>query len=162
MRSVPDKGDVVFIKLYEPSDEIVAAGVVGKRPDQIVALAGAHCNRSDRTGLSMGEHCANLCLDNRQAAAESGVRVRIKSDRGRGTRIIIADIDYLEGAIYTGVLLAPIHSVRPNRSSGVNCAVTVPVRGLGAKNRRVLNTRTIWELTDAHAPPRLVSAYPKP
>jgi len=76
--------------------------------------------------------------------------------------ITIDDIDYLEGAIYTGILVVPVSSVRDNPPWGVNCTVIVPVRGLGEKHARVVNMRTAWLLTSGADPPRLVNAYLKP
>jgi hypothetical protein len=73
--------------------------------------------------------------------------------------ITIRDIRYLESAIETGVLIAPISGVRLRHPYGVHCEVRVPVRGLGAKSGRVVEVRTAWELTDASAAPRLINAY---
>jgi hypothetical protein len=76
--------------------------------------------------------------------------------------ITIDAIDYLEGAIHTGILLAPVSAVRDNQPWGMNCSVVVPVRGLGEKSERVVNMRTVWLLADDASPPRLVNAYLKP
>lgn len=76
--------------------------------------------------------------------------------------ITIRDIGYLEGAIQTGVLMAPISGVRIRPPYGVHCEVRVPVRGLGAKAGRVIEVRTAWELADADAAPRLVTAFLRP
>jgi len=76
--------------------------------------------------------------------------------------ITIEDIDYLQGAIQTGVLVVPISSVRDKSPWGMNCVVTVPVRGLGKKDDRVVNVRTAWRLAGPGAPPQLASAYCKP
>lgn len=76
--------------------------------------------------------------------------------------ITIADIDYLEVAIQEGVLRASIGSVRDNSPYGVNCVVDFPVGGRGEKSGRTVDVRTVWELTGAGAPPRLVTAYPRP
>lgn len=73
--------------------------------------------------------------------------------------ITIRDIDYLEGAIQTGILMAPISGVRVRPPYGVHCEVRVPVRGLGAKSGRVIEVRTVWELTDPDTAPRLINAY---
>ena len=76
--------------------------------------------------------------------------------------IKIEDIDYLEGAIQTGILVVPISSARHNPPWGVNCVVMVPVRGLGGKSGRVVNVRTAWALKSPSVSPRLASAFPKP
>jgi hypothetical protein len=76
--------------------------------------------------------------------------------------IALPNIDYLEGAIQTGILLAPGGSVRDKSPWGINCTVMVPVRGLGEKNDRVVNVKTAWRLAGPGAPPQLVSAYCKP
>jgi hypothetical protein len=76
--------------------------------------------------------------------------------------ITIADIDYLEVAIRAGVRRQRISQVRDNSPYGINCVVEVPVRGIGSKNGRVIDVRTVWELTDRRARPRLVSAFPRP
>ena len=104
----------------------------------------------------MREKLTGYSLD---SAHESG------GPKARGFELIlgitIRDIDYLEGAIQTGVLLAPISGVRVRPPYGVHCEVRVSVRGLGGKSGRVTLVRTAWELTDAGAAPRLVSAYIK-
>jgi hypothetical protein len=66
---------------------------------------------------------------------------------------------YLEGQIEARLLDTPAIAVRENPPHGVNCAVDVPVRGIGAKADRVLTVRTIWIYQTPDAPPRLVSAY---
>ncbi len=76
--------------------------------------------------------------------------------------ITLEDIDYLEGAIQTGILVVPISSVRDKSPWGMNCVVMVPVRGLGEKNDRVVNIRTAWRLAGRGAPPQLASAFCKP
>jgi hypothetical protein len=38
----------------------------------------------------------------------------------------------------------------------------MPIRGIGAKADRVINVRTVWEYDQPGAPPRLVTAIPKP
>ncbi len=76
--------------------------------------------------------------------------------------ITIRDIDYLEGAIQTGILVVAIGAVRDNPPWGVNCVVEVPVRGRGERSGRAINVRTAWELIDAEAAPRLVTAFLDP
>jgi hypothetical protein len=76
--------------------------------------------------------------------------------------IAIEDIDYLERAIQAGILTAPVGTVRDNSPYGINCVVAVPVRGRGPKSSRVVNVRTIWEISGEGARPRLVSAFPRP
>jgi hypothetical protein len=73
--------------------------------------------------------------------------------------ITLADIDYLEGAIYTGAVVVPISEVRDNVPWGIKCAVIVPVRGLREKTGRVVDVTTVWQFDKPDAPPRLVSAY---
>ncbi len=76
--------------------------------------------------------------------------------------ITIEDIDYLEGAIQTGILVVPVRTVRDNPPHGINCVILAPVRGRGEQSGRVVNIRTVWLIPDAGAPPRLVSAYLQP
>jgi hypothetical protein len=74
--------------------------------------------------------------------------------------ITIEDIDYLEGAIYTGVLLVPVSEVRDNEPWGIKCVVEIPVRGRGEKAGRLVDVTTSWELRTSDAAPRLVTAFP--
>ena len=76
--------------------------------------------------------------------------------------ITIRDIGYLEGAIQTGVLVVAVSGARDGAVGGINCVVDVPVRGRGEKSGRTIEVRTAWELTDAVAAPRLVTAYVRP
>jgi hypothetical protein len=76
--------------------------------------------------------------------------------------ITIEDIDYLEGAILAGAQTTPIRSISDNAPYGVNCVVNMPIRGVGARTDRVINVRTVWEYNQPGAPPRLVTAIPKP
>lgn len=76
--------------------------------------------------------------------------------------ITIEDIDYLEGAIQTGILVVPVSAVRDNPPWGPKCVVTVPLRGRGEKQTRIVNVRTVWEIASSRVPPRLVNAYLKP
>jgi len=76
--------------------------------------------------------------------------------------ITIADIDYLEAEILVRILDTPIREVRDNRPYGVKCVVDIQVRGIGAKAERVINVRTVWAIEQPGAPPRLVTAIPKP
>ncbi len=76
--------------------------------------------------------------------------------------ITIEDIDYLQGAILTGILVVPISAIRENPPWGSNCVVMIPVRGRGDKSARVVPVRTVWLLAHDPAPPRLVNAYLKP
>jgi hypothetical protein len=48
--------------------------------------------------------------------------------------ITLDDIDYLEGAIYTGVVLAPVSEVRDNAPWGIKCVVIIPIRARGKKS----------------------------
>jgi hypothetical protein len=74
--------------------------------------------------------------------------------------ITLKDIDYLEGAIYTGVTLVPVSEVRNNAPWGIKCVALIPVRGRGEKRGRLVNVTTSWEIRSAGAAPRLVTAYP--
>jgi hypothetical protein len=76
--------------------------------------------------------------------------------------ITLEDIDYLEGAIYTGILVVPVSSVRGNPPWGPKCVIDLPIRGRGEKSGRVINVRTVWEIAGGADPPRLVNAYCKP
>jgi hypothetical protein len=76
--------------------------------------------------------------------------------------ITIEDVDYLEGAIQTGILLVPVSKVRENPPWGAKCVVDLSMRGRGEQGRRVANVRTVWEIAGSGAPPRLVNAYCKP
>ena len=69
---------------------------------------------------------------------------------------------HLGEAILAGIETVSIDAVRDNAPYGVNCVVDVPVRGLGDKEDRLVDVRTVWELTSREAVPRLVSAYVKP
>jgi hypothetical protein len=86
--------------------------------------------------------------------------------KARGFELILGitakDIDYLEGAIQTGVLVLPVSSVRDNQPWGIKCVVMVPVRGRHQKRGRVVNVRTAWAFDHPTSAPRLASAYVKP
>jgi hypothetical protein len=112
-----------------------------------------------------------------RAAGAFGVRVKlatyaldptnkVAASKVRGFErilgITLEDIDYLEGAIYTGVLVVPVSSVRDNPPWGPKCVVDLPIRGRGEKSGRVINVRTVWEIVGGADPPRLVNAYCKP
>jgi hypothetical protein len=76
--------------------------------------------------------------------------------------ITIDDIDYFEAVVLDGVQVTPVGSVCDNPPHGISCTVDLQVRGLRDKRDRVARVRTVWLLADADAPPRLVTAYPKP
>jgi hypothetical protein len=110
-----------------------------------------------------------------RASEAFGVRVKLETysldvthtDGGGKARgferilgITIEDIDYLEGAIYTGVQLAPVIEVRDNGSWGIKCVVLIPVRGRGEKSGRLVDVTTSWEIRTSGAAPRLVTAFP--
>jgi hypothetical protein len=86
--------------------------------------------------------------------------------KARGFKLILGitldDLEYLAKSIEFKVLTAPVESVRPNTPHGVNRIVVVPVQGLDEKSARIVDVRTAWELADRSAPPRLVSAFPRP
>ncbi len=73
--------------------------------------------------------------------------------------ITLEHIDYLEGAIYTGIQLVPVSELRDNAPWGIKCVVIVPVRGLGEKTDRIVNVTTVWQFDEPGAAPRLVTAY---
>src|SRR5271167_4268132 len=73
--------------------------------------------------------------------------------------ITLEHIEYLEGAIYTGIQLVPVSEVRDNPPWGVKCVVMVPVRGLGDKSNRIVDVTTVWQFDEPDAAPRLVTAY---
>jgi hypothetical protein len=75
--------------------------------------------------------------------------------------ITLEDINYLEGAIYTGVLVVPVSEVRDNAPWGIKCVVLIPVRGRGEKSGRLVDVITSWEIRDTGAAPRLVTAFPR-
>jgi hypothetical protein len=110
-----------------------------------------------------------------RAADAFGVRVKLETysldvthkDGGPKARgferilgITLDDIDYLEGAIYTGAVLVPVSEVRDNAPWGIKCVVLIPVRGRGEKSGRLVDVITSWEIRDTGAPPRLVTAIP--
>lgn len=112
-----------------------------------------------------------------RAAEAFGVRIKLETysldlahekggPKARGFERILGitldEIGYLEGAIYTGIVLVPVSEVRDNAPWGIKCAVDVPVRGIGAKADRVITVRTVWQFDEPGAPPRLVTAIPKP
>ena len=74
--------------------------------------------------------------------------------------ITLENIDYLEGAIYTGVLVVPVSEVRDNAPWGIKGVVLIPVRGRGEKSGRLVHVITSWEIRTPGAAPRLVTAYP--
>jgi hypothetical protein len=76
--------------------------------------------------------------------------------------IRIEAIDYLEAQIMARVLDIPVSVIRDNSPYGVKCTVDMPISGIGAKADRIANVRTVWALDSPGAPPRLVTAYPKP
>ena len=73
--------------------------------------------------------------------------------------ITLEHIDYLEGAIYTGIQLNPVSEVRDNTPWGIKCVVPVPVRGLGERSNRIVDVTTVWQFDEPDSPPRLVTAY---
>jgi hypothetical protein len=94
------------------------------------------------------------------------LRHRDGGPKARGFQAILGitldDLGYLAQSIEIGILTAQIESVRANPPHGCNCIVVVPVRGLHDKSGRIVNVRTAWEIAELGAPPRLVSAFPRP
>ncbi len=86
--------------------------------------------------------------------------------KARGFNLILGitldDLDHLARSIKVEILTAPIDSVRRNPLHGVNCIVELPVHGIHEKSGRIVNVRTVWEIVRYGAPPRLVSAFPRP
>jgi hypothetical protein len=76
--------------------------------------------------------------------------------------ITIDAIDYLEAQILARILDTPVSEIRDNQPYGVNYVVNIQVRGIGSKADRVINVRTVWTFEDPGAPPRLVTAIPRP
>jgi hypothetical protein len=76
--------------------------------------------------------------------------------------ITIHHVNYVESEIRVAILTASIRSLRTNAHHGINCVVEFPLRGVEGKRMRTVNLRTIWELVEAAAPPRLVTAYLRP
>jgi hypothetical protein len=76
--------------------------------------------------------------------------------------ITIADADYLKAAILNHIRKTAVRAVHPNPPYGYKCVVEFPLRGLGEQRERMVELRTAWEIIDAVAPPRLVTAYLKP
>jgi hypothetical protein len=90
----------------------------------------------------------------------------VGGDKARGFATILGiecdNIEYLEGAIQTGIMVTAIDTVRDNFPYGINCMIALPIRGLGKKNGRIIDARTVWEIPRRGVPPRLVSAYLRP
>ena len=112
-----------------------------------------------------------------RAAVAFGVRVKLETysldvahekggPKARGFEqilgITIDAIEYLEAQILARVLDTPITEVRDNPPHGIKCTVDIQVPGIGAKADRVANVRTVWVFDQPGAPPRLVTAIPKP
>jgi Domain of unknown function (DUF6883) len=76
--------------------------------------------------------------------------------------ITIDAIDYLQAQIMARILDTPVSEIRDNQPYGVNYVVNIQVRGIGAMADRDVNVRTVWTFEDPGAPPRLVTAIPKP
>jgi hypothetical protein len=124
-------------------------------------LAGRPKPGSCCRGPRKGSACARSWSATRSTPSTSEAATRPQRfERILGIRL--EHVDYLEGAIQTGVLLAPVGAVRENPPWGVNCVVELPVRGVGEKRGRVVNVRTVWLLTGADARPWLSTSFPKP
>jgi hypothetical protein len=76
--------------------------------------------------------------------------------------ITIDAIDYLEAQILARIMEAPVNEVRDNPPYGIKSAVEIQIPGIGAKADRVVTVRTVWAYDQPGAPPRLVTAIPKP
>jgi hypothetical protein len=112
-----------------------------------------------------------------RAADAFGVRVKLETysldpdhesgaPKARGFQLILGitidAIDYLEAQILARVLDTPVSDTRDSLPYGVKYTVDMPIRGIGAKADHLANVRTVWLISTAGDPPRLVSAYPKP
>jgi filamentous hemagglutinin len=112
-----------------------------------------------------------------RAAEAFGVRVKLETyslnpthkyggGKARGFELILGitidAIDYLEAQILARVLDTPIRDIRDNQPYGANYVVNIQVPGIGAKADRVINVRTVWTFDHPGAPPRLVTAIPRP
>jgi len=69
------------------------------------------------------------------------------------------DLAYLADALLAGVREISVSEVRDRGDHGMQCAVIVPVRGLGQHASRVANVLTSWEIRWDGDAPRLVTAY---
>ncbi len=76
--------------------------------------------------------------------------------------IALDDVEHLATTIEAGILMHPVESVRPNPPFGTSCVVTVPVEGVRERTGRLVNVRTVWEIVEREAPPRLITAFPRP
>jgi hypothetical protein len=76
--------------------------------------------------------------------------------------ITISHVACVEEAIMTGILTAPVQTVRDNRLHGFNCLVEFTLSGVDQKATRVVDLKTIWELASPASPPRLITAYLRP
>jgi hypothetical protein len=76
--------------------------------------------------------------------------------------ITVDDVDYVEAEIRRAIIATPVKSARDCAPYGVNAVVEVPLRGLRAKNDRVVNVRTVWLLIGPGHPPQLTSTFPRP
>jgi hypothetical protein len=112
-----------------------------------------------------------------RAAEAFGVRYKLETysldpthkdggPKARGFEVILGitidAIDYLQAQILARVLDTPVSEVRENRPYGINCAVDIQIPGIGAQADRVVSVRTVWAFDRQGAPPRLVTAIPKP
>lgn len=91
---------------------------------------------------------------------------KVGAPKARGFELIlgitIEAIDYLEAQIMARILDTPVREVRENPPYGIKGVVDIQVRGIDAKADRVVNVRTVWAFEEVGAPPRLVTAIPKP
>lgn len=109
---------------------------------------------------------ADRAIEVRRKLLGYSLNPKAKEQKARGFSLLLGiarpKVTYLEGAIQTGILVAPVSSIRATPPWGLNCVVEVPVRGLGRRQDRVLNVRTVWKFDSDGATPRLVSAFVKP
>lgn len=72
------------------------------------------------------------------------------------------DIDYLEAAIRTAIIMAPVTATRDRAPYGINAVVEICVSGLRRKRDRLVRIRTVWRMAGPGYPPQLTTAFPRP
>ena len=165
---------VVSLLIGKLVDELVQT-LLGRHASDIIPAGGRALTRSETSWTMAWPPEAGQPL---QRAAEAvGVRERLAdcslnpesefgAPKAHGFALILGirleHLDHLEAEIRSGILTTLVASVRENAIHRVNCVVDLPVRGLRDKQDRAVNTRTVWELADKDAAPRLVSAFVKP
>lgn len=88
-----------------------------------------------------------------------GTGGRKAHDFQRLLAITLADLEYLADSVLAGLVEHPVVEVRDRGEFGMHCRVIVPIRGLRDCADRVANVRTVWEIREVDAAPRLINAY---